>query len=1084
MKKFADILKFLHLSILAAVFCCAGIGEAWGNNIGYVDPGAANYLRNSGGEIKRRSDITDDYYADKSALEIDPEIRALLEKVKDEKDVLTPLEKLASFTGREGANKFGETWLTDSKATDMLQRIQRRLNKLSKNGHISFEQNEKVMNYARNVLYATGSKRAIEAAQQAGNDGRVERIQNANQFVATELDKCPTVDNIRAKYYAGCWSCLVVEKLSSAFLTAASKAYSLSQKAGLILLGLGSILWLLLWGLRNVSSLTQLEPGNILNELIKFGFKVALAYFFIILGLRMVGTYFINPIMGVGARIAESYWDPEKIKPYTEEYVWEDEVVTAEENQEIDKAFAESQQPEDANKKEEPKTVETPVEALKLPEIAQANDPYEEVVQDFQKALVQLLNQRLQTLKGSCKDPTYSSGGQCKTKNPSCRHSPCPDSGHHAAVAQIFADAGSAGTYGAYCQVTVTAALEQLNKMVGGNITNFQPGVMNCRDGMSKAAQYKNASITSPSGGDILLKDALPYANIGDTVYIRVSGAAAKNVGSASGYHATTYIGGGQVISFNGDGKYSVLSAFGANAVGKIVHINEIIRQRLKANPNAMKNINRKELSRLAQGSGLMTLVNYSGGTFATSNGNSFGSAITSIPNVKYSGPTDIMSEAVMNSIIGATKAITDITSENMILGDAIMCYATMDKGGAWHPISGLVVTNFWMWVEGAFYWFTGMLLTLAIAYYLLDMSFKIGFAVVALPIVVGLWPFDLTKDKFGVCISIIAKAAATYAFLAITTTFTVQLTDAVFSYETDESETAATAENEAGGPKGLAKLYSVFDRSTLSERGAIQRTETQEKEDIEYASNKLAVFSTTFVLVLFAFLYSYKLIQKTVPDLVNKFFPDKAFGNSSPMHHWATAASKWVKDQAMKPAKLAADIAMYQGGGMLKGAVGKGVGKIKSTVNGGKEGNNKGTVGKAGGAAGKTMQAGGKGVEMAGEGVQAAGKGVQAAGKGIAAVSQSANVIPYAGQAIAAAGKAAGQTVETAGKAIETVGKTMKKLGKTMSKMGKKVEQVSEKVDNVTKGAENVVKGAAASAADGGQNQKKDDEDKDGGGK
>ena len=120
--------------------------------------------------------------------------------------------------------------------------------------------------------------------------------------------RCPTTDLLRAKYSSGCWSCLVVEKLSSAFMTAASKAYGIAQRAGLVLLGLGAVLWILVWGLRNVSSLTQLEPGNILNELLKFGFKVALAYLLITFGLKVVGTYFINPIMGVGAKIAETFW--------------------------------------------------------------------------------------------------------------------------------------------------------------------------------------------------------------------------------------------------------------------------------------------------------------------------------------------------------------------------------------------------------------------------------------------------------------------------------------------------------------------------------------------------------------------------------------------------------------------------------------------------------------------------------------------------------------------------------------------------------------------------------------------------------
>ena len=84
--------------------------------------------------------------------------------------------------------------------------------------------------------------------------------------------------------------------------------------------------------------------------------------------------------------------------------------------------------------------------------------------------------------------------------------------------------------------------------------------------------------------------------------------------------------------------------------------------------------------------------------------------------------------------------------------------------------------------------------------------------------------------------------------------------------------------------------------------------------------------------------------MQNTGPDLVNKFFPDNVFGNEQPMHHLATAASKFVKDTAMKPIGLARDIALHQGGELMKkgasmaaGAVGgklkQGASKVRSSL-------------------------------------------------------------------------------------------------------------------------------------------------------
>ena len=381
-----------------------------------------------------------------------------------------------------------------------------------------------------------------------------------------------------------------------------------------------------------------------------------------------------------------------------------------------------------------------------------------------------------------------------------------------------------------------------------------------------------------------------------------------------------------------------------------------------------------------AGGEGVIDLTNIATGVTVAQNYSSLSSF--TIGDIKYTGPTDIMSPAVMNSILGATKAIGDITSENMVLGDAIMCYAALDNGGAWHPF-GYTFTNFWMWFEGMFIWCTGLLLTVAIAYYLLDLSFKIGFAVVALPIVVGLWPFDLTKDKFFVCVSIIAKSAATFAFLAITTTFTVQLTDAVYSFEDGDDSNYTTEMQNSNAPQGLAKLYEIYNRATMADVGATYLSQAQQEADMDYASTKLAIFSTTFVLLLFAFLYSFKLVQATVPDLVNKFFPDKAFGNQQPMHHWATAATRWAKQQAMKPVGWARDAALYQGGNLAKGVAGRTVGGIANQVRNlaGKGNGESKTIGgrAARGIGGLTK---GLGRAMSAVGLRKAGAAVQNAGQ------------------------------------------------------------------------------------------------------
>ncbi len=895
--------------------------------------------------------------------EIDPEIESLLEDIKNRTDYASVnwfkdrFGKEHKPSGKQEAKNLKSTFekmsdwsdpenLTQasSRSDDKAKDVRKWTDDLLQKGAINEAERDKLVQYADKMLSENlnnleESLNEIERKDEARKTNEVQLDVAANLYGS----ECPTSDIVRAKYQAGCWSCLVVEKLTSSFLRAASGAYGLAQKAGLVVLGLGSVLWLLLWGLRNVSSLAQLEPGNILNELIKFGFKVALAYIGIALGMKVVGTYFINPMMGMGAKIAEVFWEPEKIAPYTEEYIWEDEVVTAAQEAAMTAQIAEN------NKKllENNKTGGSGQAAVVVPgsgsgkaELLVQPQPYaydstEELVQDIQKALITVLRKQLGEIKNSC-------GGSCG----SCRYASCKNAGHQSYVSSIHKAAKSGfGGNTAYCQAAIVAGMNKLTEMIGGDATTVLSGVgANCAAGLNLGVKKNAFTVSSIDGGNVTLcrngKLVPQTLNVGDTIYyhkVTTSEGSSQKMGATSGYHAVTYAGGGQAISFNGDSEGSVCNSYYYNVEGRVLCVSCLIRDKLKKNPALAKGINQSGLKSLAQGYGNFTLRNYNGSVYSNSNisgdfgtgGNSSVPMVT-IEKIAYSGPTDIMSKEVMNSILGATAAIGDITSENMVLGDVIMCYAGLANGGAWANFGGIVITNFWMWMKGAFIWVTGMLLTLSFCYYLLDLSFKIGIAVVALPICMGLWPFELTKDKLSVCISMIARGAALFAFLAMTTTYTVMLTDAVFSYEDIESETGEVVKQSPDAPSGLARLYEAADSAASG---------VKNEDDIEYINQKMEFFSVTFILLLFAFLYSYKLVENTSSQIVDKFFSDKALGGQSPMHNWARAATKWAGDKAMAPVKWGRDVALYQGGQKLKSGIGKGMGKLRSAFGGKKDG-------------------------------------------------------------------------------------------------------------------------------------------------
>lgn len=341
---------------------------------------------------------------------------------------------------------------------------------------------------------------------------------------------------------------------------------------------------------------------------------------------------------------------------------------------------------------------------------------------------------------------------------------------------------------------------------------------------------------------------------------------------------------------------------------------------------------------------------------------------------------TEIVSSDVMNRIMFFAQNLDKNVSTNLVIGHAMTCWSM--NGGAW-DFSLFKMVNLWLWFCGALIWFVGFMLTLGIGYYLLDISFKLGFAIMALPVVIGLWPFNVTKGKVTAVISIMLKAAGTFVFLALTTTYALAMINVAL--------------------RDVPTLFAKIEAG-----------------DAIWISNTFDLTGPYFLIILFVYLYSMKLISSTVSDYVDKFFKDSVFGGADPMHGKLTQMTDFAKQQAMRPVKWA--------GGKASDAV-----KKQATEGAAK--------------AGKFVRGLFKGAAQAG------GKGLMSAGKGLSATGLGAIVgVPMmiAGAAVYGAGKGAevaGKVTQKAGKAMQKGGKAMKKVGEKMEKAGEKMEKMGNKL-------------------------------------
>lgn len=289
----------------------------------------------------------------------------------------------------------------------------------------------------------------------------------------------------------------------------------------------------------------------------------------------------------------------------------------------------------------------------------------------------------------------------------------------------------------------------------------------------------------------------------------------------------------------------------------------------------------------------------------------------TSVDQKTYKiGAEELINQKVFDKIMTISKKADAAMSLNFVIGDAVMCHAT--HAGAIVIAKKITDTfNFppfyfpdiWIWICGAVIYFFAFLVVMGINFYLLDLSFKIGFALLALPITIGLWPFEKFKNKFAECIKIIVNAAGTFLFLGITSAMSIVLISSAL-----------------GGTEQLFEAIKADNKA--------------------YIAQRFSLTGASFLLILFAFLYSHKLISKTVSSLTDKFFGSQMSG-MTPIHGKTTQMIDFAK-------KTVGDAVSTVGGAVTGGAstaikqAGKAVAKqaVRKVVKGAQNAGR--TVGKA----------------------------------------------------------------------------------------------------------------------------------------
>lgn len=400
-----------------------------------------------------------------------------------------------------------------------------------------------------------------------------------------------------------------------------------------------------------------------------------------------------------------------------------------------------------------------------------------------------------------------------------------------------------------------------------------------------------------------------------------------------------------------------------------------------------------------------------------------------------YKGVSSVSAD-ILNNVLALTQGVDHVVSENLVIGHALTCHST--HAGAWVNETILnfriIIPNIWIFICGLLIWFAGFMLVLGVCFYLLDITFKLGLAIMIFPVVMGLWPFSLTANKLSICIATILRSAAIFAFLAITTSFAMALISV-----------------------SLRDVPELYERIVAG--------------DAKWVSDTFDITGPYFIILVFAYLYSIKLVGETISSFVDKFFSGGIAAGASPMHSEMTRMTDISKKTALGVGAYGVAAAKYQGGRLLGGAAGMTIGKAAKFV---KKQFNKPDEDKdsqrenATTQAGQATQAAGRATQAAGQATQAAGQATAATGRATAAAGRATSAggrgVMRAGAALSKTGigaiigvpmmiagaamSAGGKAVEYTGKAVQKGGQAMQKAGKAMKKVGKKVEDAGKKME------------------------------------
>ena len=291
---------------------------------------------------------------------------------------------------------------------------------------------------------------------------------------------------------------------------------------------------------------------------------------------------------------------------------------------------------------------------------------------------------------------------------------------------------------------------------------------------------------------------------------------------------------------------------------------------------------------------------------------------------------TNMFDSQILTNMQDMMLKIYNSLSRLFMLGHGLMCYASEivpicipmpDK----NPFDcSIIIYRLGYFIPGIVIYIVGFFMTMAIGMYFVDVSFKLGFAVLMLPLSLGLWPFPPTKGKFIENIQIVVHNAMLFAFAAIGTAYaTTLIKNGILEDEAGWNDFWAIVDDSNDNNVSLIDYFTDHAKYQAY------------KDNLHKLSENFSLDSTHILVILFCLIFAFKILGSSINDYLNRFFGEGSLGGAEgAMHHMGTQAIGYATSRTVAPAmRLARDIAVTQAGRGVE-AIGNGISNLGNRIN------------------------------------------------------------------------------------------------------------------------------------------------------